>query len=97
MSDILKKKVNDAAARKLYAKIREDHTREALAGLRWILIHPQGVPIDKITTAEALTVFNYVRVNMPSKLDEAEVLDQITGERITGREFLKRHKAGVYT
>lgn len=97
MSDILKKKVNDAVARKLYAKIREDHTREALAGLRWILIHPSGVPIDRITTAEALATFGYVRDNVPSKLDEAKVLDQITGERITGREFLKRHKAGVYT
>lgn len=86
----------EESAKYLYSKIREEHTIEALKGLRWILIHPSGIPLDKVTTEQLISTFSYIEDLAPSKLDEAEALDLITGERITGREFLKRHRAGVY-
>lgn len=81
----------------LYASIREKHTREALRGLRWILIHPSGIPLDKMTTESVYRTFLHVEDLLPSILNHAKVQDLIKGGRITGKEFLKRYRSGVYT
>ena len=82
---------------KLYKSIRDARTREALRGRRWILIHASGIPLDTVTTETAYKAFLRVESIMPSKLDEAKAQDLIKGGRITGREFLKRYRSGVYT
>jgi len=90
-------RIRNEKPKDLYASIREEHTREALRGLRWILIHPSGIPINKVTTESAYKTFLHVERIMPSRLDEGKVQDLIKGGRITGREFLKRYRSGEYT
>jgi len=81
----------------LYASIREEHTREALRGLRWIIVHPSGIPIGKATTESVYKTFLHVERIMPSRLDEGKVQDLIKGGRISGREFLNRFRSGEST